>query len=479
MTADRRISPVILSGGAGTRLWPMSRESYPKQFLPLAGRNSLLQDTAARVSDSDLFCKPTVVCNAEHRFLVAQQLNETGFEAGSILLEPIGRNTAPAVAIAAHVLIEDDPEAIMLVLPSDHVIRKKDAFLDALKTAEIAAAQGYLVTFGITPDGPETGYGYIQRAVGLKDIPGAFSIDSFVEKPDIATAEKYIADGAYAWNSGMFMFRAQEYLDTLSKLEPEMAAQCAAAVANATEDLDFLRIDPEMFGACPSNSIDYAVMEHAEKRAIVPADIGWSDVGSWNALLDIGARDSFGNVESGDIVSIENRNSYLRSEGPVVAALGLNDLVVVATEDAVLVMPCDRTQDVKTIVDALKVKDIPAATKNPRVYRPWGHYETVDAGSRFQVKRITVNVGASLSLQKHHHRAEHWIVVNGAARVTRGDDKFVLNENESTYIPPNTVHRLENPGKVPLNLIEVQSGSYLGEDDIVRLEDTYGRGEQD
>lgn len=475
MSGEQTIWPVILSGGSGTRLWPMSRESYPKQFLPLAGKESLLQETVRRVSDNTLFQPPVIVCNSEHRFMVAQQIRETGNAPSAIILEPVGRNTAPAVAVAADIIARKDKNAVLLVLPSDHVIRDTKEFHRAIQAAIGAALQGNLVTFGIRPEGPETGYGYIRRGAPLPDGAEGFEIEAFVEKPDLATAESYLADGRYDWNSGMFLFHASRYLEVLSELEPEIAEASGQAVADSKTDLDFIRLDENAFGSSPSKSIDYAVMEHAKHRAVIPVDIGWNDVGSWSALLDIANKDGAGNCLTGNVVSLETTNSYVRSDGPVVTTLGVDDLVVVATSDAVLIMPGDRTQDVRTIVDALKLREIDAATSHPRVYRPWGYYETVDEGERFQVKRITVNIGASLSLQQHHHRAEHWIVVNGTAKVRRGEDEFVLNENESTYIPPNTLHRLENPGKVPLNLIEVQSGGYLGEDDIVRYDDDYGR----
>ncbi len=475
MAKTPKITPVILSGGAGTRLWPMSRESFPKQLLPLASERSLLQETAARVADPTLFNAPLIVCNAEHRFVVAEQMREIGAEVRAILLEPVGRNTAPAATAAALMLIDDDKDALFLLLPSDHVIADVAAFRDAVGIAAGAAADGALVTFGIKPSQPETGYGYIRRGAPTPGHAGTFDVAAFVEKPDLATAEQYLADGAHDWNSGMFLFPARTLLAEMERLEPAIVAQCRQALDEGAADLDFIRLGQQAFTACPSKSIDYAVMEHTDKAAVVPIDIGWNDVGSWTALWDIAAKDDGGNALLGDVIALDCRNSYVRGEGPLVTALGVEDLIVVATEDSVLVMPKDRAQDVRAMVDALKERGRDEATIHPRVYRPWGFYQTVHEGDRFQVKRITVNCGASLSLQLHHHRAEHWIVVNGAARVRRGDDEFMLNENESTYIPPNTMHRLENPGKVPLNLIEVQSGSYLGEDDIIRFEDNYGR----
>jgi mannose-1-phosphate guanylyltransferase/mannose-6-phosphate isomerase len=470
------ITPVILSGGAGTRLWPMSRESFPKQLLPLASDQSMLQQTAARVELATQFNPPMVICNAAHRFIVAEQLRAVDVEPRAIVLEPVGRNTAPAAAIAALMLVVDDPNALILLLPSDHIIAKTDAFHKAVQIAAGAAAGGAMVAFGIKPERAETGYGYIHRGSAMTEHPGIYQIAEFVEKPDAATAKKYLSGGVHDWNSGMFLFSAAAYIKELERLEPEIISQCQAAIDAAATDLDFIRLDPVAFAAAPSKSIDYAVMEHTDKAAVVPAEMGWNDVGSWTALWEIGTQDSSENVLLGNVIVLDSSRSYVRSEGPLVAALGIEDLVVVATPDAVLVLPRDRAQDVKTIVDELKSRGRDEAIAHPRVYRPWGFYQTLHDGERFQVKRITVNQGASLSLQMHHHRAEHWIVVNGAALVRNGNEEFTLKENESTYIPPTTLHRLSNPGKVPLNLIEVQSGSYLGEDDIVRYEDDYGRG---
>ena len=475
MVETSKITPVILSGGSGTRLWPMSRESYPKQLLPLSSERSLLQETTSRINDLTRFTAPMVVCNVEHRFVVAEQLNQLGISPLAIVLEPMGRNTAPAAAIAALMLIKTDPNALILLLPSDHTIANEKAFQKAASIAAQATADDYLVTFGVKPDRAETGYGYIHRGPPLKGHSGCFAVGEFVEKPDSSTAARYLATGSYDWNSGMFLFSAKAFLAELQRLEPEIVSACAASIDAAETDLDFVRINEQAFSNCPSKSIDYAVMEHTDHAAMIPVDIGWNDVGSWGALWDIGAKDGANNVVSGDVSIFDTQNSYIRSEGPLVTALGIENLVVVATEDAVLVTSRDRAQDVKTIVESLKSRGRDEATSHPRVYRPWGYYQTVHDGDRFQVKRITVNTGASLSLQLHHHRAEHWIVVNGTANVRKGDEEFVLNENESTYIPTNTIHRLTNLGKVPLNLIEVQSGSYLGEDDIVRYEDDYGR----
>ena len=475
MAEGPTITPVILSGGAGTRLWPMSRESFPKQFLPLASEQSMLQQTALRVATSDGFAPPIVVCNVDHRFMVAEQLRTIDIDPRAIVLEPVGRNTAPAAAIAALMLAEKDPGALLLLLPSDHIVADKAGFLAAIDTAKSAATAGEMITFGVKPERAETGYGYIHRGSELNSQQGVFRVSEFVEKPNSATAEKYLSGGLHDWNSGMFLFAAETYLNEIERLEPKIIASCREAIEKAVGDLDFLRLDPESFSASPAKSIDYAVMEHTDKAAVVPVEIGWNDVGSWTALWDIGDGDDDGNVVHGDVLSLDCAGSYIRTDGPLVAALGIQDLVLVAMDDCVLVTPRDRAQDVKAVVDELKLRGRGEAVLHPRVYRPWGFYQTVHEGDRFQVKRITVNRGASLSLQMHHHRAEHWVVVNRAALVRNGDREFTLNENESTYIPPAVLHRLSNPGKVPLHLIEVQSGSYLGEDDIVRYDDDYGR----
>jgi len=470
-----QIHPVILCGGAGTRLWPMSREAWPKQFQKLTSGHSLLQETAARTADAGRYAPPFIVCNHEHRFIVAEQLRQIDIAPGHIVLEPVQRNTAPAAAVAAVMLAARDPAALMLVLPSDHAIADVDAFHAAVATAAGAAASGALVTFGIAPDAPETGYGYIHRGAPLGDVAGCYDVAAFAEKPDRAAAEGYLADGGWLWNSGMFLFGATDYLAELERLEPDMVARCREAVAGAVPDLDFDRLDVAPFEAAPSRSIDYAVMEHTARAVVVPAEIGWCDVGAWSALWEFGTPDGAGNLIAGDVVAVEATGNYLRGEGRLVAALGIEDLVVVATEDAVLVVPMNRAQDVRTLVEAMKAEGRTEAEYHPRVYRPWGHYHTVHEGERFQVKRITVNPGASLSLQMHEHRAEHWIVIAGTARVTRGDEVFTLNGDQSTFIPPRTKHRLQNPTDSPLVLIEVQSGAYLGEDDIVRFEDDYGR----
>ena len=469
------IVPVILSGGSGTRLWPLSRELYPKQLLPLLGEETMLQSTLQRLAGIEGLAPPIVVCNEEHRFLVAEQLREIGVTPAAILLEPAGRNTAPAVALAAAAALqerEQGADPVLLVLPADHVIRDADAFRAAVLAGAKLAEEGKLVTFGVVPDRPETGYGYI-RAPARNGAAAA--VQQFVEKPDLALAQEYLSSGDYLWNSGMFMFRAGRYIEELRTHRPEIVSHCVAAIAGARTDLDFTRVDREAFEACPSDSIDYAVMENTAHAWVVPLDAGWSDVGSWASLHDACEADADGNVAVGDVLLEDTRHCYLYAESRLVAAVGLADCVVVETKDAILVAPRDRVQDVKKLVDRLKAEGRYETALHRQVFRPWGSYDSVDNGDRFQVKRIVVNPGAQLSLQMHHHRAEHWIVVQGTARVTRGDEVFLMGENESTFIPMGTTHRLENPGKVPLHLIEVQSGSYLGEDDIVRFEDTYGR----
>lgn len=473
-----KVVPVILSGGSGTRLWPMSRALSPKQFLPLVSQRTMLQEAASRVStDAALFDAPIVICNNEHRFVVAEQLREAGIEPQAILLEPVGRNTAPAAAVAAlHALSQagaGDEDVLLLVMPSDHRIADVAAFTEAVTTASEAARRGALVTFGIEPTRPETGYGYIQR--GDKKIGGAFEVARFVEKPDAETARGYVERGDFYWNSGIFLFGARALLDEMDRLCPELAAACRAAHGEIEGDLDFQRLPDRAFGAVKSISIDYAVMEHTSRAAVVPVDMGWSDVGAWDALWDIAERDENGTAIAGDVIGRDVRNSYLRSEGPLVAAIGVEDTVVVATDDAVLVTSMDRAQEVKSIVEELKRSGRDEASNHLVVYRPWGSYKGIGRGDRYQVKRIIVEPGRKLSLQMHHHRAEHWVVVSGTARVTRGEDTFLLHENESTFIPQGVVHRLENPGRVPLHLIEVQSGGYLGEDDIVRIDDDFGR----
>lgn len=473
--AASKIHPVILSGGSGTRLWPLSRQVYPKQLLSLAGERTMLQETADRVSDPDRFAPPMVICNNDHRFIIAEQLRAIEIEPSAIVLEPVGRNTAPAAAVAALSLSTRDPEALMMLLPSDHTILKQNAFVAAVDKTVALAEDGALVTFGILPDAPETGYGYIKRGAARGTAKGCYAVEAFLEKPDTAKAQAFLDDGGYFWNSGMFVFKAAKYLEELERLQPEIVAACRAALDGGAEDLSFTRLDADAFGKSPSISIDYAVMEHTSDAAVVAADIGWSDVGSWSALWQIGEQDAAGNVTVGDVVTHDVENSYLRSGKRLVAALGLKDIVVVETDDAVLVADRGKVQDVRAIVDDLKTNGRSEINVHNRVYRPWGYYESIDFGDRFQVKHIAVKPGAQLSLQMHHHRAEHWIVVQGTATVTRGEETVLLHENESTYIPIGVKHRLANPGMIELKLIEVQSGAYLGEDDIVRFEDQYGR----
>ncbi len=468
------ITPVILSGGSGSRLWPLSRKALPKQFLSLAGTGSMIQETALR-AQGDGFAAPIIISNQDHRFLIAEQLRAAGVKGARIVLEPAGRNTAPAVTIAALQIVQENPDGLMLIMPSDHVVLDIGAFREGVAVARAAAAQGALVTFGIRPTGPETGYGYIKSAAALTGAPGALAVERFVEKPDLATAQSYLDAGGYYWNSGMFLFQARSFLAEMERLQPRMLACCRDALAHGHHDLDFIRLGEPAFLACPADSIDYAVMEKCANAAVVPVEMGWSDVGSWHSLWDIAERGPDGNAIQGDVLTENVRNSYIRSEGPLVAALGVENLVVVATKDALLVSHRDACQDVKKIVELLESRGRDQHIHHAVVHRPWGTYEGIDSGPRFQVKRIVVNPGAKLSLQMHHHRAEHWIVVQGTALVTCDERQFELHSNESTYIPLGAKHRLENRGSEPLHLIEVQSGAYLGEDDIVRFEDTYGR----
>ena len=465
------MTPVILSGGSGTRLWPLSRGQYPKQFLPLVTQNTMVQETMLRLSGLAGLKNPIAVCNEDHRFMMAEQLWEIGVKPSAIILEPVGKNTAPAVAMAA--LSASSQDEVLLVLPADHVILNIEAFHLAIAKAEALAKQGNLVTFGIVPTHPETGYGYIMK--DSTRLGEAYKVAAFVEKPDLVAAKNYVKSGDYLWNSGMFAFTAGNFLKELEKYNPDMLSACKKALSSAIIDLDFIRLDKATFSACPADSIDYAVMEKTDKAAVIPLDASWNDVGSWSALWDVTDKDASGNAISGDVLTLDTKNSYIYSEDKLVTIIGVEDLVVVETKDAVMIAPKARVQEVKQIVDQLKQQGRSEAQVHKKAYRPWGHYDSVDSGDRHQTKRIVVKPGAKLSLQKHHHRAEHWVVVKGTALVTRGDEQILLTENESTFIPLGTVHRLENPGVIPLEIVEVQSGSYLGEDDIVRFGDSYGR----
>ncbi|SME98272.1 mannose-1-phosphate guanylyltransferase (GDP) /mannose-6-phosphate isomerase, type 2 [Tistlia consotensis] len=470
-----RLYPVILSGGSGSRLWPLSRQSNPKQLLPLVGRQTLLEATLRRVSGSGAFHPPTLVVNAEHRFAVAEQARLAGTAPRAILLEAVGRNTAPAILCAALDLLAADDSAIMLVLPSDHLIRDAKAFRRAVETARAAAAAGRVMTLGITPDRPETGYGWIEKGGALDGLAGAFEVARFKEKPDAATAAAMLADGRHLWNAGIFVLPAARVVAELERLEPELVQHCRDALDRASKDIDFTRLDPESFGQAKAISIDYALVERVERVGTVAVEMGWSDLGGFDALYEVAERDEQGNATVGRTALLDARDCHVRSNGRLVTVLGLEGVLVVETDDAVLVADRGRAQDVKQLVEKLKSEGFPEATQGSKWHRPWGWFQTLDMGERFQVKRISVNPGASLSLQMHHHRAEHWIVVSGTAEVNRETESFLLAENESTYIPLGQRHRLTNPGRVQLEMIEVQSGAYLGEDDIVRFDDNYGR----
>ena len=467
-----KILPVIMSGGSGSRLWPLSRQLNPKQFLPLANDLSMLQVTIQRLKGIDS-ALPLLICNEQHRFLAAEQLRQLNLEQANILLEPVGRNTAPAIALAALQACNESDDPILLILAADHLIKDVEAFQTCIQTALPLAQDGKLVTFGIVPTHAETGYGYIEQGIDVG--VGGFKVSRFVEKPDLVTAQEYLANGSYFWNSGMFMFRASRYLEELETYRPDILAACRAALAGGSQDMHFTRVDEAAFAACPDDSVDYAVMEKTADAVMVPLDAGWSDIGSWTALWDVSDKDQQGNVFKGDVLNQQSRNTYVHADSRLVATVGLDDLVIVETKDAVLVAHKDHVQDVKKIVEQLKSGSRTEHINHREVYRPWGVYDSVDNGHRYQVKRITVKPGAKLSVQMHHHRAEHWIVVSGTARVTNGEKTYLVCENESTYIPIGQIHALENPGVIPLELIEVQSGSYLGEDDIVRFEDKYGR----
>ena len=465
------ILPIIMAGGSGTRLWPLSRGNYPKQFLSLSGDKTMLQETLVRL-DGLSHSPAMLICNEEHRFIAAEQVRQLGVEHSGIFLEPVGRNTAPAIALAAFKAIENNQDPLLLVLAADHVIENISAFQASVEQASILAEQGKLVTFGITGNKPETGYGYIKRGVPHQT---GFVVDSFVEKPDLATAKTYIESGEYYWNSGMFLFKASEYLNELKTFRPDIYKACELAMQVQNDDMDFVRVDKVAFESCPDESIDYAVMEHTKDAVVVPMDAGWSDVGGFAALWEVSNKDENGNVFNGDVKAVDTKNTLVLGDDKLIATVGVKDLVIVSTKDAVLVAHKSESQKVKAIVQQLKNAQRSEVTFHREVYRPWGKYDSVDSGERFQVKRITVKPGAKLSVQMHHHRAEHWIVVSGTAKVHLDGTEQYLTENESVYIPISAVHALENPGKVDLELIEVQSGSYLGEDDIVRFEDRYGR----
>lgn len=474
------IFPIIMAGGSGSRLWPLSRELYPKQFLTISGNSSMLQQSFSRLRGIE-HVPPMVICNEEHRFVAAEQIRSGGFSHSGIVLEPVGRNTAPAIALAAMQALKknENCDPILLVLAADHLIKDVGAFSESVERAYPHAELGKLVTFGIVPESPETGYGYIKRGASQNDT--AFKVDSFVEKPDLDIAQDYLDSGEYYWNSGMFMFKASQYLDELKAHNPAMLEACEKAMSTAQSDLDFLRVDKEAFGACPSDSIDYAVMEPvcsadgSGNLVVVPMNAGWSDVGSWSALWNVSEKDCDNNAHKGDVIAVKSANNYVYAENKLIATVGVNNLVIVETKDAILVADKSQVQDVKAIVERLKNSERSEYKIHREVFRPWGKYDSIDFGARDQVKRITVNPGQKLSIQKHFHRSEHWIVVAGTASVTNGEDVILVTEDQSTYIPIGTIHALENPGKIPLEMIEVQTGSYLGEDDIVRFEDRYGR----
>jgi mannose-1-phosphate guanylyltransferase/mannose-6-phosphate isomerase len=470
-----QIYPVVLSGGAGTRLWPLSRTFFPKQFHSLASDRTLFQETVARNRTDTGFAAPIVVCNEEHRFMIDEQLRQLDITPSCVLLEPVARNTAPAIAVAAIWLMATDPDAVMLVQPSDHVIGAAGGLHEAVARGLAVAEIGRLVTFGVRPSRPETGFGYIQVGAPLDGTSDVLSVDRFVEKPDAQRAAQFIESGSFFWNSGIFLLGAARFLDELKQLHPTMFEMCAKAVADGVREPGLLRLDAKSFAEVPALSVDHAVMERTDKAAVVPVDMAWSDVGSWQALREISKPDQSGNVIHGDVITDDVRNCYIRADETLVAAVGVEDVVIVATDDAILVAKADAAAQVPRIVERLRARNRPEPTQHTTIYRPWGYFRAVDAGDRFQVKRLMVKPGAKLSLQMHFHRAEHWVVVHGTALVQRGQERMLLRENESIYIPSGTEHRLENPGKLPLHLIEVQSGAYLGEDDIVRIADTYGR----
>jgi mannose-1-phosphate guanylyltransferase len=462
-----------MAGGSGSRLWPLSRQAYPKQFLNLQGHHTMLQDTLQRL-EGVKHASPMVICNEDHRFTVAEQLRLQGTVGSEIILEPVGRNTAPAVALAAFRALQQDDNAMLLVLAADHIIKQPSSFVEAINSALTLAQDDYLVTFGIVPTAPETGYGYIQQGESLANSQ-CFQVANFVEKPNLATAQRYVASKDYLWNSGMFLFKASQYLSELNAFRPDIYSACEQAIANTATDLDFVRIDKTAFESCPDESIDYAVMEKTSRAAVIPLDCGWSDVGSWSALWDVAEKDDHSNASKGDVMCIDTHNSYLHSTEKLIATVGVDNVIVVETKDAVLVADKDKVQDVKHIVNSIKSQQRSEWQHHREVHRPWGKFDSIDTGDRFQVKRITVKPGGKLSVQKHYHRAEHWVVVSGTAKVLIGEREVLLTENQSTYIPVGEIHSLENPGQIPLELIEVRSGSYLEEDDIIRLDDKYGR----
>lgn len=470
-----KITPVILSGGSGTRLWPLSRSLNPKQFLNLVDDHSLFQKTALRTNNPDLFHNPVIICNNEHRFIAAEELQKVNITPKFIILEPIGRNTAPAITVAALNAIENKNDDLILVMPSNHVIQDKEGFIRRVQSSIKAAQDGYLITFSIVPNAPETGYGYIKHGAKLENFDGIFSVDKFVEKPTKTKAEEFIKGGHYLWNSGIFMFKASVYLDVLRQLENNIFIHCCGSYNKAIKDLDFVRLFAEDFEKCPNISVDYAVMEKAAKVAVAPIDVGWSDVGSWNALSEIAQKDQDGNTLIGDAVALKSKNCYINSKSNLVTTIGVENLIIVALKDATLIANKDNAQDVKELFEILKKHKRAECDSHTKVLRPWGSFETIDLSDRFKVKRITVKPKSSLSLQMHNHRAEHWVVVKGTAHVTCGSKEFIMTEDESTYIPVGKKHRLENKGQIPLEIIEVQTGNYLGEDDIIRFSDIYGR----
>ncbi len=468
--------PIILSGGSGTRLWPLSRELYPKQFLPLHSDKTLFQETLSRLKKLNLddhIADPIIVCNEEHRFIVAENIKAIGYKAQNIILEPAGRNTAPAIAAAALIAMQSNDDPILMVLPADHIIENIDAFTSATKTAQELAEKGHMVTFGIKPTYAHTGYGYIEAGNPIEE--NANEISQFKEKPDKATAEEFIKSGRYLWNSGMFFFKASIYLAELEKHQPDLLKHAKASVENSKNDMDFNRLNKDDFELCPNIAIDYAVMEHTENGAVVGLDANWNDIGSWDSVWEVSEKDENNNLYKGDIIAHNSKNNYIYSKEKLITTLGVENLIIIDTQDALLVADKNSVQDIKLIVNKLKQDNRSEAIHHKTVYRPWGHYTSISKGERHQTKRISVKTGAKLSLQKHHHRSEHWIVVRGTAKVTKGDETFLLSENESVYLPIGVVHALENPGKIDLEIIEVQTGTYLGEDDIIRLEDLYGR----